>query len=135
MKKKAAFLGLTLALALPAAAFGHDYRHSHRADKTWHHASHQASRHFDRHATRHFDRHFDRHGATHAASRGDRHDRQSGQHESESQSFSAHSHVTCEMVRSYVAQVGLEQARAVALAAGMTPAEERRARHCLAGKA
>jgi hypothetical protein len=43
----------------------------------------------------------------------------------------AHSNITCEMVRNYVAQVGLEQARAMATAAGMTAADERRARQCL----
>ena len=43
-----------------------------------------------------------------------------------------HSRVTCAMVRSYVAQVGLEQAKAMAAAAGMTAADERRARQCLA---
>jgi hypothetical protein len=42
-----------------------------------------------------------------------------------------HSNITCDMVRSYVAQVGLAQARAMAAAAGMTAAEERRARQCL----
>ena len=45
-----------------------------------------------------------------------------------------HSHITCDMVRSYVAQVGLEQARAMAQAAGMTASEERRARQCLANR-
>jgi len=38
------------------------------------------------------------------------------------------------VVRSYVAQVGLAQARAMAAAAGMTAAEERRARQCLANR-
>jgi hypothetical protein len=42
-----------------------------------------------------------------------------------------HSHITCDMVRSYVAQVGLAQATAMARAAGMTSSEERRARQCL----
>lgn len=42
-----------------------------------------------------------------------------------------HSHVTCDMVRSYVAQLGLAQAKAMAEAAGMTASEERRARQCL----
>lgn len=42
------------------------------------------------------------------------------------------SRITCEMVRSYVAQVGIEQAKAMAVAAGMTAADERRARQCLA---
>jgi hypothetical protein len=44
----------------------------------------------------------------------------------------ARSHITCDMVRSYVAQVGLEQAKAMAVAAGMTSSEEHRARQCLA---
>jgi hypothetical protein len=51
-----------------------------------------------------------------------------------SDSPSAHSHVTCNMVRSYVAQMGLEQARSMARAAGMTASEERRAKHCLTDK-
>ena len=42
-----------------------------------------------------------------------------------------HAHVTCGMVRAYVAQVGLEQARAMARAAGMTASEERQARRCI----
>jgi hypothetical protein len=45
-----------------------------------------------------------------------------------------HSNITCDMVRSYVAQVGLQQARAMAVAAGMTASEERQARQCLASK-
>lgn len=43
--------------------------------------------------------------------------------------------ITCAMVRSYVARVGIGHARKMALAAGMTAAEERRARQCLVGKA
>ncbi len=46
----------------------------------------------------------------------------------------ARSHITCDMVRSYVAQVGLAQAKAMAVAAGMTASEERRARQCLASR-
>ena len=46
----------------------------------------------------------------------------------------SHSNITCDVVRSYVAQVGLAQARAMAAAAGMTAAEERRARECLANR-
>lgn len=42
--------------------------------------------------------------------------------------------INCEMVRAYVGQVGVLQARAMALAAGMTPAQERRAVHCLQEK-
>ena len=43
-----------------------------------------------------------------------------------------HSQITCEMVRSYVAQVGVEQARTMAKANGMTSSEEQTARRCLA---
>ena len=44
----------------------------------------------------------------------------------------SHSGITCEMVRAYVAQVGLAQAIAVAQAAGITSSEKARARRCLA---
>lgn len=40
-------------------------------------------------------------------------------------------YITCAMVRVYVAQVGVAQARAFALAHGMTASQEQRARHCL----
>jgi hypothetical protein len=53
---------------------------------------------------------------------------------SDTDSLSVHSHITCDMVRTYVAQMGLEQARTMARAAGMTAAEERRARRCLTDK-
>jgi hypothetical protein len=43
----------------------------------------------------------------------------------------AHARITCDMVRAYVKQVGLVQARAMAQSAGMTAAEERRAIRCL----
>jgi hypothetical protein len=45
-----------------------------------------------------------------------------------------HSSVDCAKVRAYVAQVGLQQARAVALAAGMTASQEREAARCLERK-
>ena len=44
------------------------------------------------------------------------------------------SHINCETVRAYVAQVGLVQARTLARAAGMTAGQEWRARRCLARK-
>jgi hypothetical protein len=46
----------------------------------------------------------------------------------------SHSGITCEMVRAYVAQVGLAQAAAMAQSAGITSAEKERARRCLAEK-
>lgn len=39
--------------------------------------------------------------------------------------------ISCETVRAFVAQVGLFQARALALAHGMTASQERQAKHCL----
>jgi hypothetical protein len=42
--------------------------------------------------------------------------------------------ITCETVRAYVNQVGLAAAKAVARANGMTAAQERRARQCLASR-
>jgi hypothetical protein len=42
-------------------------------------------------------------------------------------------HITCETVRAYVAAVGVEQAREVALAHGMTAWQERLAKRCLGG--
>ena len=46
----------------------------------------------------------------------------------------SHSGITCEMVRAYVAQVGLAQAAAMAESAGATSAEKERAKRCLAQK-
>jgi len=46
----------------------------------------------------------------------------------------SHAGITCEMVRAYVAQVGVGQALAMAKSAGITVAEEEQARRCLAKK-
>jgi hypothetical protein len=46
----------------------------------------------------------------------------------------SHSGITCEMVRAYVAQVGLAQAQAMAASNGITSSEKERARRCLAEK-
>jgi hypothetical protein len=45
--------------------------------------------------------------------------------------WTAPSALTCETVRSYVSMLGVAHARALALANGMTDAQERRARKCL----
>jgi hypothetical protein len=47
---------------------------------------------------------------------------------------SAHAHITCDMVRAYVAQVGLAQAKAQAQSAGMTASEAQKAMRCLEKK-
>jgi hypothetical protein len=44
----------------------------------------------------------------------------------------SHAGITCEMVRAYVAKVGLGQAVAMAKSAGISAADEERARQCLA---
>jgi hypothetical protein len=44
----------------------------------------------------------------------------------------SHAGITCEMVRAYVAKVGLGQAIAMAQSAGISAADEHRARKCLA---
>ena len=46
----------------------------------------------------------------------------------------SHSGITCDMVRAYVAQVGLAQAIAMAQTAGITASARERARRCLAEK-
>jgi hypothetical protein len=51
---------------------------------------------------------------------------------SHSANRAGHSTITCETVRAYVSQVGLATATAMARANGMTVAQERKARQCLA---
>ena len=55
-------------------------------------------------------------------------------HDSDQARWDEASHVNCETVRAYVAQVGLAQARTLARAAGMTAGQEWRAWLCLAKK-
>jgi G3E family GTPase len=53
-------------------------------------------------------------------------------HHSHQVAAGEHSGITCSTVRAYVSQLGLEVARAMARANGMTQAQEHRARQCLA---
>ena len=113
--RKTALLALAVTLASGpslARAYHHDVFYRHRWD---HHA--YAYRHRSDH---HAYAEAYRHGWDH---RGDT--------ERLQQPGLAHAQITCGMVRAYVAQVGLSQARAMALSAGMTAAQERRARRCL----
>lgn len=104
MKSAALLMLVLLTASCPAMAKRY---HGHRhVIHTLHHADrHQVDRH---HADRH---HADR----------------SGERDS-------HSGITCDMVRAYVAQVGLAQAVAMAQSAGMTSSEKERAKRCLAEK-
>ena len=116
--KKTAFLFLIFATAAyPAVAKPdhHNQRYQHAVVANHAHQSHQA--HHARQAYR-----------AHPAAR---HVYQASQ---PAANVGSHSNITCDVVRSYVAQVGLAQARAMAAAAGMTAAEERRARECLANR-
>ncbi len=56
------------------------------------------------------------------------------QHYQNSDASGKRSGINCEMIRAYVDQVGLVQAKALARSAGMTASQERRARRCLAKK-
>ena len=116
--KKTAFLFLIFATAAyPAVAKPdhHNQRYQHAVVANHAHQSHQA--HHARQAYR-----------AHPTAR---HVYQASQ---PAANVGSHSNITCDVVRSYVAQVGLAQARAMAAAAGMTAAEERRARQCLANR-
>jgi hypothetical protein len=65
---------------------------------------------------------------------GHRHVARTVHHNNSSADGEAHSGITCDMVRAYVAQVGLAQAAAIAESSGITSSEKERARRCLAQK-
>lgn len=134
LKHAALFTLISLALTCPVIAKPHR-AHDHAADKS-HHARHYAARRShrgDEYATRK-----SHHGHDYAA-RNSHHeyhrDAAGKSHDAHHLAAHAtHSGITCEMVRAYVAQVGLGQAIAMAKSAGISAAEEERARHCLANK-
>lgn len=105
MKKTALLALASIAVASPSMAKSH---HHHYFDRTTSHHRVYAGR------------------SPHRAYTEKSHHRVSGE-----KSAGAHAHITCDMVRAYVAQVGLVQARAMAQSAGMTASEERRAIRCL----
>lgn len=76
------------------------------------HHVHHDRHHHDAARTSHHVAHYTAHDTTHAS----------------------HSGITCDMVRAYVAKVGLSQAVAMAKSAGISGADEERARQCLAKK-
>lgn len=73
--------------------------------------------------SRHLAAHTNRHANVHTT-----------HHASRTSERESHSGITCEMVRAYVAQVGLTQAAAMAESAGITASEKERAKRCLAEK-
>jgi len=103
-------LGLLIACCPAMAKSHHGHRHVARTDHHGHLVRHASLSHHANTA-----RHVD--VARHVTAQGE-----------------SHSGITCEMVRAYVAQVGLAQAAAMAQSAGITSSEKERARRCLAQK-
>jgi hypothetical protein len=108
-------LGFIIACC-PAMAKSHHGRYVHRYD-----VHHYAARAVHHHASLAHRNHLAEHAdvAPHVAT---------------SNGTISHSGITCEMVRAYVAQVGLAQAAAMAQSAGITASEKDRARRCLEQK-
>ena len=99
---KHAALFMLLSFALSCPVMAKPHSHHH-----FHHRHRYAAR-----ASHHADHHT---GASHSDT-----------------AHASHSGITCEMVRAYVAKVGMGQAIALAKSAGISAAEEERARQCLA---
>lgn len=99
-------LGL-LAMPSPVMAKPHHSHHHHATARTSHRAEHHTvQRRAEHYAAQHHAEHYT--------------------------SGASHSGITCDMVRAYVATVGLSQAVAMAKSAGISAADEERARQCLA---
>jgi hypothetical protein len=130
MKHAALFMLISLALTCPAIAKPHHAHHY--AARKFHHADHYAARkshHADRHAGRK-----SHHGDRYAARKSDHADRYAAGKSPDAHHYVArasHAGITCEMVRAYIAKVGLGQAIAMAKSAGISAADEQRARQCL----
>jgi hypothetical protein len=126
MKKTALLALVFVGVSLPVMAKPHHFytegRHSSRHD-SHRYGDYRSRHHADYHRADHRSRH---HADDHDGYRHDSERRGVGE---------THSHISCDMVRSFVAQVGLAQAKVMAHAAGMTTSEERRARQCLASGA
>jgi hypothetical protein len=119
MKHVALFTLISLALTCPVIAKPHHAHHY--AARNFHHA--------DRYATRK-----SHHGDHYATRKSDHADRYAADKSRDARHYAAHvSHagITCEMVRAYIAKVGLGQAIAMAKSAGISAVDEQRARQCL----
>lgn len=102
MKFAALLTLLSFALACPVMAKPHHLHNFHHAHHHHHHQYAARTSHHARHNT------------------------------ADDTAHASHSGITCEMVRAYVAKVGLGQAIALAKSAGISAADEQRARQCLA---
>jgi hypothetical protein len=125
MKHAALFTLISLALTCPVIAKPHHGHHAHHYATRKSHRDHQYAEHNSRHDHQYVER--DSHHADHYTAR--------KSHDSDRfASHASHSGITCEMVRAYVAKVGLGQAMAMAKSAGISALDEQRARQCLANK-
>jgi hypothetical protein len=130
MKHVALFTLISLALTCPVIAKPH-HTHHYAARKS-HHAKHYAAR-KSHHAERHAGRKSHRrdHYATRKSDHADRYAAAKSRDARRYAAHVSHSGITCEMVRAYIAKVGLGQAIATAKSAGISAADEQRARQCL----
>jgi hypothetical protein len=115
IKRAALFTLISLVLCCPVIAKPHHHADRYAARQA-HHAHHHVAG-----KARHAD------DADHYAGRQSHDVRHYAAHAS-------HAGITCEMVRAYIAKVGLGQAIAMAKSAGISAADEQRARQCLANK-
>jgi hypothetical protein len=136
MKHAALFTLISLALTCPVIAKPHHGHHAqHYAARKSHQAHHSAtrkSRHDRQYAERRSrrDRQYDERNSHHA----DHYSARKSHDSDHFASHASHSGITCEMVRAYVAKVGLGQAIAMAKSAGISAVDEQRARQCLGNK-
>ena len=136
MKHAALFTLISLALTSPVIAKPHNAHHAHHyAARKPHHADRYVARkshHAQHHAARK-SRHVD-HDAARKSRDVDRHVARKSHDAHQYAAHASHSGITCEMVHAYIAKVGLGQAIALAKSAGISAADEARARQCLANK-
>jgi hypothetical protein len=134
MKRAALFTLISLALTCPVIAKPH-HAHHHTADKS-HRSRRDAAR--RSHHGHDYAARKSHHGHDDAARNSDHeyHHNAAGKSHDAHQlaAHATHSGITCEMVRAYVGKVGLGQAIAMAKSAGISAADEQRARQCLANK-
>ena len=130
MKHAALLTLLSFALSGPVMAKPHSHHHFHQQHYDAHHHHHDAARASRHHEAARASRHHETARNSHHAE----HHTRAAQHADRDTAHTSHSGITCEMVRAYVAKVGMGQAIAMAKSAGISAAEEERARQCLAKK-
>jgi hypothetical protein len=136
MKHAALFTLISLALTCPVIAKPYHGHHAHHYATRKSHHDHQYAERNSRH-DRQYAEHRSRHDHQYVErdSRHAEHYTARKSHDSDRYaSHASHSGITCEMVRAYVAKVGLGQAIAMAKSAGISALDEQRARQCLANK-